>query len=107
MRLLSALAGLADSVAQTGTAVAAVIADRNFHRAVDSLGANATAQRALAAIWDRLVLAEVHGIWSAPPVTAPHGPLLAAVAAGNDNEAAELAREHVSAGLTRTRAPSF
>jgi DNA-binding FadR family transcriptional regulator len=75
------------------------MADRNFHRAVDALGANRPAQRALAAIWDRLILAEVHRIAGTPPANADHEPLLDAIAAGDEAEAAAAARRHVLAGV--------
>ena len=96
---LSALAEAADSAARSGSAVAAAMADRNFHRAVDALGANRAGQRALAAIWDRLILAEVHRLAGAPRADAHHGSLLDAIVAGNEAEAADLARRHVLADV--------
>jgi DNA-binding FadR family transcriptional regulator len=75
------------------------MADRNFHRAVDALGANRAGQRALAAIWDRLILAKVHRLAGAPHTDAHHGPLLDAIVAGNEAEAADLARRHVLADV--------
>jgi DNA-binding GntR family transcriptional regulator len=98
LRTLETLADDADSAARSGTAVAAAMADRNFHRAVDALGANRPAQRALAAIWDRLILAEVHRL-GVPRANGHHGPLLDAIAAGNEAEAADAARRHVLAGV--------
>jgi DNA-binding GntR family transcriptional regulator len=95
---LQTLADAADTAARDETAVAAAMADRNFHRAVDALGANRPAQRALAAIWDRLILAEVHRLDGAPRATAPHGPLLEAIATGGEAEAADAARRHVLDG---------
>jgi DNA-binding FadR family transcriptional regulator len=71
------------------------MADRNFHRAVDAVGANRPAQRALAAVWDRLILAEVHGLGGPPRATAPHGAILEAIVAGDEPEAAGAARRHV------------
>src|SRR4051794_38935499 len=59
-RTLEALASAADAAAGSAGAVAVAMADRNFHRAVDALGANGPGQRALAALWDRLILAELH-----------------------------------------------
>jgi DNA-binding GntR family transcriptional regulator len=94
---LQTLADAADSATRNGTAVAAAMADRNFHRAVDALGANRPAQRALAAIWDRLILAEVHRVAGTPPANPHHGPLLDAIAAGDEAGAAAAARRHVLA----------
>lgn len=92
---LRSLADAADAAAQDEPAVAAAMADRNFHRAVDAVGANRPAQRALAAVWDRLILAEVHGLGDRPRATAAHGPLLEAIVAGDEPEAAGAARRHV------------
>jgi hypothetical protein len=39
----------------------------------------------------------VHGLDGAPRPTAPHGPLLEAIAAGSEAEAADAARRHVLA----------
>jgi DNA-binding GntR family transcriptional regulator len=93
---LEALAEAADAAARTGTAVAAAMADRNFHRAVDALGANGPGERALAAIWDRLILAEVHRL-GATRASSDHRPLLHAIAAGDEAQAADAARRHVLA----------
>jgi DNA-binding GntR family transcriptional regulator len=95
LRALQTLADAADSAARSETAVAAAMADRNFHRAVDALGANRSGQRALAAIWDRLILAEVHRLGGTPRLSSHHGPLLEAITAGNEAEAADAARRHV------------
>jgi DNA-binding GntR family transcriptional regulator len=95
LRTLQTLADTADGAARSETAVAAAMADRNFHRAVDALGANRSGQRALAAIWDRLILAEVHRLGGTPRVSSHHGPLLDAITAGNEAEAADAARRHV------------
>jgi DNA-binding GntR family transcriptional regulator len=92
---LETLAEAADSAACGDTAVEAALADRNFHRAVDALGANRAGQHALAAIWDRLILAKVHRLAGAPRGNARHGPLLDAIVAGNEAEAADAARRHV------------
>jgi DNA-binding GntR family transcriptional regulator len=75
-----------------------LLADRAFHRALDALAANRPAHHALARLWDRLLVA-------APdlPVTAQaareHHELLAAIAAGDEDEATALARRHVLATL--------
>jgi DNA-binding GntR family transcriptional regulator len=95
LRTLQTLADAADGAARSETAVAAAMADRNFHRAVDALGANRSGQRALAAIWDRLILAEVHRLGGTPRVSSHHGPLLDVITAGNEAEAADAARRHV------------
>jgi DNA-binding GntR family transcriptional regulator len=76
------------------------MADRNFHRAVAALGANRPAQRALAAIWDRLILPEVHRLDGTPRANAHHGPLLDAIVIGNEAEAADAARRHVLVDVT-------
>jgi DNA-binding GntR family transcriptional regulator len=94
---LEALAAAADDAARGGAPVAAAQADRNFHRAVDALGANRAGQHALAAIWDRLILAEVHRLAGTPRANAPHGPLLDAIVSGDEAEAADAARRHVLA----------
>jgi DNA-binding GntR family transcriptional regulator len=96
---LERLAASAGTAATGRAPVAAVMADRNFHRAVDALGANRPGQRALAAIWDRLILARVHRIAGAPRASAEHGPLLDAIAAGDDERAEEIARRHVLADV--------
>jgi len=96
---LASLAGAADAAAVDGAPVAAAMADRHFHRAVDALGANAPGERALAAIWDRLILARVHGLAGAPRASAHHGPLLDAIGAGAEAEAADAARRHVLADV--------
>jgi DNA-binding GntR family transcriptional regulator len=99
---LRTLADAADSAARSG---AAVLADRNFHRAVDALGANRAAQRALAAIWDRLILAEVHRLDGAPRANADHGALLDTIVGGNEIEAADAARRHVLGDDGQAAAP--
>jgi DNA-binding GntR family transcriptional regulator len=96
---LETLAAAADDGARGGAPVAAALADRNFHRAVDALGANRAGQHALAAIWDRLILAEVHRLAGTPRANAHHGPLLDAILAGDEAEAADAARRHVLADL--------
>jgi DNA-binding GntR family transcriptional regulator len=96
LRTLERLSDAAASVASSGPAVTAALADRNFHRAVDALGANGPGQRALAAIWDRLILAELHGLSSTRP-SPHHGPLVHAIAAGDEAGAADAARRHVLA----------
>jgi DNA-binding GntR family transcriptional regulator len=95
LRTLEALAEDANAATAAGPTVAAAMADRNFHRAVDALGANRPAQRALAAIWDRLILAHVHRLAGTPPPNAHHAPLVGAIVAGNESEAADAARRHV------------
>jgi len=100
-RTLTTLAEAADAAARSETAVAAAMADRNFHRAVDALGANGPGQRALAAIWDRLVLACVHRIDGVPRASAHHGPLLDAIVAGDEAGAADAARRHVLVSVPR------
>jgi DNA-binding GntR family transcriptional regulator len=95
LETLAALAGAADSAARSAPAIAGAMADRNLHRAVDALGANRPAQRALAAIWDRLILAEVHGLAGPRRGRPGHASLLDAIAAGDEDEAAGAARRHV------------
>jgi DNA-binding GntR family transcriptional regulator len=92
---LEALADAADAAGASASPVAAAMADRNFHRAVTALGGNRPAQRALASIWDRLILAEVHRLAGKPRANSHHGPLLDAIAAGREAEAADAARRHV------------
>jgi DNA-binding GntR family transcriptional regulator len=99
LRTLETLADAADSAAKSGTAVVAAMADRNFHRAVDALGANRPGQRALAALWDRLILAEVHRLGGTPRANSHHRPLLETIVAGNEAEAADAARRHVLADV--------
>jgi DNA-binding GntR family transcriptional regulator len=96
---LETLAAAADDAARGGNAVDAALADRNFHRAVDALGANRAGRHALAAIWDRLILAEVHRLAGTPRANAHHRPLLDAIVAGDESEAADAARRHVLADL--------
>jgi DNA-binding GntR family transcriptional regulator len=92
---LRTLADAADTAAESATTIAAATADRNFHRAVDALGANDPGQHALAAIWDRLILAAVHHLGGAPRAKPHHDQLLDAIVAGNEVEAADAARRHV------------
>jgi len=95
-RTLQTLADAAASATtRGGNGVAAAMADRNFHRAVTALGANRPAQRALAAVWDRLILAEVHRLAGTPRANSDHAPILDAVLAGDEAQAADAARRHV------------
>jgi len=96
-RTLETLAREADAAARSASPLAAAMADRNFHRAVNALGANRPAQRALAAIWDRLILAEVHRLDGTPRASTQHGLLLDTIAAGDETEAADAARRHALA----------
>ena len=99
---LSALADAADAAARSGEAEAAVLADRNFHRALDALAANEPCHDALVRIWDRIVVATLQTATSArPPASADrdHRQLLAALAAGDVNDASAIARRHATAAL--------
>lgn len=72
-------------------------ADRQVHRALAALGANRLCQDALRPVWDRIVLAGAHGLAAARPAPG-HRELLAAIAAGDEEEASTLARRHALAG---------
>jgi DNA-binding GntR family transcriptional regulator len=98
---LRALANAADAAA-TGAPRAAVLADRHFHRAVGALAANGPCHEALNRVWDRIVVAASAS--SAParrttPRDHEHRGLVAAIAAGAEDEASALARRHVLATL--------
>ncbi len=102
VRELASLADAADAAARAGPAGSAVLADRTFHRAVDALAGNGPSHEALSRIWDRIVVATAQ---RAPhPLRAAaagheHRGLLAAIAAGDGEEASALARRHVLAAL--------
>jgi DNA-binding GntR family transcriptional regulator len=90
---LERLAAAADDARASGPPpAAAVVADRHFHRAVDALGGNHQAREALNRVWDRIVLATIH---AGDGFDGPgHGELLAAILAGDAEEAAARARRH-------------
>ncbi len=97
VRRLAAFADTADAAALPGARDPAVLADRTFHRALDALAANGPCREALTRIWDRIVVAALQP--EAPPHRAArpddgHRTLLAAVAAGDEHEAAAVARRH-------------
>lgn len=98
-----ALAVLADAAVvatQTATGVTAVIADRNFHRAVVVLASNDPCHDALDRLWDRIIVAAPHS--PARPralVDREHRELLSAIAAGDAEGATAIARRHVLATL--------
>jgi DNA-binding GntR family transcriptional regulator len=98
---LRALTDAADAGA-AGRREPAVLADRHFHRAVGALAANGPCHEALNRVWDRIMVAASAS--SAPPHRAgprdhEHRGLLAAIAAGAEDEASALARRHVLATL--------
>jgi DNA-binding GntR family transcriptional regulator len=102
---LSALADAADAAARSGSAEAAVLTDRHFHRALDALAANEPCHDALVRIWDRIVVATLQTAAGArPPASADqdHRELLAAITAGDAGEASAIARRHaLAAGVVR------
>lgn len=71
----------------------ALHADRRFHRAVDVLSGNRACQDALDRLWDRLVVATLRA--PAGHADADHRELVAAIAAGDAEEASAIARRHV------------
>jgi DNA-binding GntR family transcriptional regulator len=91
------LTELADRVGAAATARDAVLADRVFHRALDTLADNRTAHAALDRLWDRLVVS------TAPTQPAgaadEHAALVAVIARGDVEEAGALARRHVLSAL--------
>jgi DNA-binding GntR family transcriptional regulator len=94
---LDALADAADAAARTGPAAEAVLADRNFHRALAALAENEPCRDALVRIWDRIVVATLQaGTSMRPPASADgdHRRLLAAIRAGDAREAGAIARRH-------------
>jgi DNA-binding GntR family transcriptional regulator len=97
---LGALADAADAAARSRAAEAAVLADRNFHRALDALAANDPCHDALVRIWDRIVVATLQTA-TRPPAAAgrDHRRLLGALAAGDADEASAIARRHALAPL--------
>jgi DNA-binding GntR family transcriptional regulator len=81
----------------------AVLADAHLHRAVAALAGNRPCRDALDRCWDRIVLAAAHDVPGARRVAADgheHAPLIAAIAAGDADGAASLARRHAGAGAT-------
>ena len=101
LRRLGALADAADAAARSGAAEAAVLADRNLHLALDAVAANEPCHGALVRIWDRIVVATLQTAARARPSASAdrdHRQILAALAAGDANEASTHARRHVLAG---------
>ncbi len=102
VRDLEVLADFADAEARTPAGTPALVADRTFHRAVDALAANVPCREALTRLWDRIIVATLE--YGAPPqhagrVDREHRGLLAAIAAGDPDEASAVARRHVLASL--------
>jgi DNA-binding GntR family transcriptional regulator len=98
---LNVLAEAADS-AISRNAPAAVLADRDFHCAVAELGGNELCRETLNRIWDRIVIAAAHSVADsdrAPHRDGEHRTLLAAVVAGDEDEASAIARRHVLAAV--------
>jgi DNA-binding GntR family transcriptional regulator len=87
---------------------AALLADRQFHRAVAALGANRPARRALEHVWDRIVIAASSGVAGAervPADEADHRELVTAIGAGDAAGASEVARRHARAVVPGARVP--
>jgi DNA-binding GntR family transcriptional regulator len=98
---LRELGSLAEA-ARSATREAAVLADRHFHRAIATLGANQPCRDALNHVWDRLVIAAVHCVAGAERVALverDHHELLGAICAGDEIEACAIARRHALAAL--------
>jgi DNA-binding GntR family transcriptional regulator len=72
----------------------ALLADRAFHRGIDALAGNALCRDALNRVWDRLLVAAAP-VAGGPPED--HREILAAIVAGDAQEASALARRHVVA----------
>lgn len=99
---LSALAGAAEVAMRTAAPGSAVLADRNFHRAVGALAANGACRDALDRIWDQIVVARSQSVarqQRVELVDGEHRDLLDAIATGDQDEASTLARRHVLATL--------
>jgi DNA-binding FadR family transcriptional regulator len=79
-----------------------VLADRHFHRAVATFSANQPCLDTLNHVWDRTILAIVHSVAGSERVALAsheHRGLLAAIAAGDEDEASAVARRHVLAAI--------
>jgi DNA-binding GntR family transcriptional regulator len=99
---LAELAEAADAAARSRPREAAVVADRNFHRAVGALAANEPCHDALDRIWDRIIVGTREPDDRRPPnghLDGVHHELLVAIAAADAPGASELARRHVLATL--------
>jgi DNA-binding GntR family transcriptional regulator len=102
LQALDGLAEAADRAMRTGEPQGAVLADRAFHRAVAALAGNAACREALDRVWDRLVVASLGSVVAQPRAGVAdreHRELLAAVAAGDAEQASAVARRHVLAAL--------
>ena len=100
---LDELDRLADA-AEAAAGLDALVADRHLHRAVDALAGNEPCHDALTRIWDRLLVAGAQvpaafGPARGASADREHRELLAAIAAGDEAEAAATARRHVLAEL--------
>ena len=88
-------AALERVAALVDAAEADVFADRTLHLALDGLAANRPGHVALDHLWDRVVVGSIR--WRPPSsalATRDHRALLAAIAEGDAEEAAALARRH-------------
>jgi DNA-binding GntR family transcriptional regulator len=104
LRDLDGLADAAEAATHAPAEPAAVLADRRFHRAVDALAANRPCHDALDRLWDRIVVAAWQSVARAERVAVAdreHRDLLAAIAGGAPQDAADIARRHVLATIDR------
>ena len=95
---LEKLAHDAESATDAGDHAEAAQCNRRFHRAIDTLAANPVSDAALARLWNRILVATERSL-SAPHrgslVANEHHELIDAIATGQAQRAADIARAHV------------
>ncbi len=102
LRELGDLATAADAAARGAAGGAALHADRHVHRAVTALGGCSPCSGPLEHVWDRIVMATADGVAEPARIIAAgrdHDALLAAIAAGDAEDASAIARRHALAAL--------
>ncbi len=99
---LQLLADAAQSAERHGNGEAVLLADRHFHRAVTALGAGRPCRDALDHAWDRLFVATANSVVAPEAIAVlghEHVALLAAIQAGDEDDASQIARRHVLRAL--------
>jgi DNA-binding GntR family transcriptional regulator len=98
LRRLSEVAERAEQATTEGRHLDAVAANRAFHQAVDALADSPVSQDAVDRLWDRIVVATERALGRpgrGAVVAREHRELLDAIAAGDGERAAGIARQHV------------
>ena len=102
LRRLKTLADDAESATEAGDHAEAAQCNREFHRAIDTLAANPVSDAALAQLWNRILVSTERSL-AAPHrgslVASEHRELIDAIAAGQAQRAAGVARAHVRGTL--------